>query len=462
MAESALAEARREGARSEAINRFMHEDLLEAANPLRRAPGTPEATVSEVLEAAQLHVGTRFSNEPEIAVSLYVTLASLRTEFGQYDEAEALYSQAADAAQSLPADDHIRMNADAQRAALLISRQRYEEAEALLEPLLSRASAILGADHPSVLRWRLTWLESRSRQGFEQAYAADLESFADDADRALGAPNALAGEARLLVAHGRRSGGAPELGAAMAERAHADLAGSLGEDHPFTLKALAAHAHGLMAQGEDDRAVEAMATAYRLQRARFGPLVIDSMFLQNELGFMLGAIERYAQAEPVLEELVAFRAQVWGEHAIHVVPPLSNLANARMQLGKYQLALTDLERALEVLDQLEDAPPAPMVVIVMRGRVDTLRMLGRLTEAAEQLDAAEALAGSLPEQDLRRLALAGARARMMDAQGQRVEALALLEETIAAMREQINDRNPMLRTLLADRAGMTGEHGGGL
>lgn len=452
-AEAALVESRREAHRNAAINRFLNEDLLEAANPLRRAPGAPEATVREALDQAEARIDARFANDPHIAASLYTTLGYLRTQFGEYESAEALYRRALEAAASLSPDDPARMKAEGFRAGLLTSLQRYDEAEALLGPLLSRAAASLGDDHERVLEWRLRWLESRSRQGVDTGYAAELEAFAEDADRVLGIPNALAGGARLAIAHGRRTGGAPELGASMAERAYFDLAGSLGSDHPNTLKALAAHAHGLMAQGEEERAVEAMATAHRLQVARFGPLVLDSLFLQNELGFMLSAVERYAEAELVFDELVALRAEVWGEQAIQLVPPLSNLAHARMRLGKDALALIDIERALALLDGNPEAP-VPMKLIVMRARVDALRGLGRLDEAHGQLETAEALAGSLPEDDLRRLALDGARARLLDVQGQREQALALLERTIAAMREQINDRNPMLRTLLGDRERM--------
>lgn len=375
VAESALIEARREAGRSEAINRFMREDLLEAANPLRRAPGAPEVSVREALDLAETRVSQRFAADPDIATSLYTTLGALRTEFGEYEAAENLYLQARAAAEPLAPDDPLRMRAEANLASLLISMQRNDEAQALLAPLLIRAEARLGAQHPDLLEWRLRWLESLSRQGADQDYGPALEGYAEEVDRALGVPNSLAGQARLLVAHGLRTGGAPEQGAEIAARAHADLSGALGNDHPYTLKAMAAHAHGLMAQGNDQAAIDAMRTAFRLQLGRFGPLHLDSLFLQNELGFMLVATDRHAEAEPVFEDLVGRRAEVWGEVAIQLVPPLSNLAQARMRLGLNDLALADIDRALVILDALADAP-LPMRAQINDGNPMLRTLLG--------------------------------------------------------------------------------------
>lgn len=452
----AVAERERDAARDaraavEAVNRFLNEDLLDAANPLRRPPGAPEVTVRAALDQAEPRVAQRFADAPAIQASVLTTLGGLRYEFGEYERALKLYDAALRSAAGLPENAPERLRARAERAALLTTQQDFAAAGAEFAALVEQGRHAFGPRDARVLEWRLRAYEAQSRQGADPALRDEFEALAQEADTALGQPNAVAGEARLFIAQGLRMGGDPAAGATVAERAHADLQATHGADHPTTLKALSVLAHGYQALGRDEDAVAAARQAYELQHARYGPGVIDTLFLQNEYGFVLSATERFADAERVFSDLVAQRSALWGERSLQVVPPLSNLGHARLRLGRPVEAVADFERARSILDALPD-PPAAIRIIVLRGLADTLRELGRHHEAGKVLDAAEEVGLALPEQDLRRHAVRGSRARLMLAQGERERGLAMLDAAIAAMRTQTRDSNPMLKPLLAARA----------
>jgi tetratricopeptide (TPR) repeat protein len=440
-------------AASDAINRFLNEDLLDAANPLKRAPGAPEVTVRQALDQAEPRVAQRFANEPAVQASVLTTLGVLRYEFGEYERAMQLYDQALGAAGPLPETHPERMRAHAEKGALLITNQDFAAGIAEFGPLVETGTRLHGTADARVLEWRLRLHEAQSRQGADLAYVDEFETLAQEADVALGKPNAIAGEARLFIAHAHRMKGAPDAGAPAAAQAHADLAATIGEDHPSTLKALTVLAHGLQAQGRNDEAIDAARRAYELQKARYGQGTVDTLFLQNEYGFLLSAVERFAEAEQVFADLVVQRAALWGERSIQVVPPLSNLGHARMRQGRVVEALADFERAVAVMDSLEQAP-ATIRAIVLRGKADALRELGRYREAGATLDAADEVALALAENDLRRYALLGSRARLLIASGERERGIAMLDAAIAAMRAQVKDVNPMLKPLLAARAAL--------
>ena len=434
-----------EAAKAEAINRFVNEDLLNAANPLQRPPGAPEVTVRAAIEAAVRTVDSRFADQPAVAASVLTTLGVLRHEFGDYDAAIALFDQAIRHAETAAAPAE-RDKARLERAAVLISAGRDGDAVAALESLLAdqRTQPV------AALETRLRLLEAQSRQGSDAAYLAPLAALRSEANRRLGEPNGIAGEAGGLIASIHRVAGRPERGVDDARQAWADLKAVYGADHPTTLKVQVNLAHGLDALGRRDEAVAAVREAARRIEARFGAMATDSLYAQNELGYILNLQGRYAEAETVFADLLARHDQRGSGQTFEATAPLSNLAGARLQLGRAVEALPLVERGLGILAALADAPPL-RAAILRRLQAESLLQLGRLDAAAAALDAGEAIAETLPEDDPRRLALQGARARWRLATGDRSGGEQQLDAVIAALRLQLRDSHPLLAPLIAAR-----------
>ncbi|MCX7062392.1 MAG: winged helix-turn-helix domain-containing protein [Gammaproteobacteria bacterium] len=448
-ASQARAVAELEAAKAQAINRFVNEDLLNAANPLQRPPGAPEVTVRAAIDAAATAVDSRFTGQPAVAATVLTTLGVLRHEFGEYDAAIALFDQAIARAESASATAE-RDKARLERAAVLISADREAEAVAALEGLLAdqRQQPV------AALETRLRLLEAQSRQGSDPTFVDPLAALRSDADRLLGEPNWIAGEAGGLIASIHRIAGVPARGAEDARRAYTALSAVLGADHPTTLKVQVTLAHSLDALGEKDAAVSALRDAFERIRARFGATGTDTLHVQNEYGFVLNLQGRYADGEAVFADLVARHEQRGNARSFDITAPLANLANARLQLGRPAEALPLIERGLAVLEGLPETQPI-RAVILRRLQAESLLALKRPDDAARALDAGEASALALPETDLRRLALQGARGRWLLAIGNRAAGERLLDQAIAALRKQIKDQHPLLDPLIAARASST-------
>jgi tetratricopeptide (TPR) repeat protein len=407
--------------------------------------------VREALDSAEARVGTRFGNDPAVATEVLTTLGVLRYEFGDDERAMALYDRALEAGKTLPPDDAGRLRTRAERAALLITQQDFDAAAAALEPLLEDARRVFGPGDARTLEWELRLLEAQSKQGIDGSRLDAIHALVRRAEQALGKPNAISAEAALLAADIRVFAGKPDQGLADAEYARDALAAVFGEDHPSTLKALTAVAHGRRAQGRDDEAVDAMRRAWELQKARFGPDSNDALYLQNELAFTLNAVGREAEAEPLFADLVARR-----EHDIAGKPALflqaiGNLATTTLKLGRAADALALYDRSLLVLADAPGVPPS-IRANLHRGRGDALRDLQRYDEAATALDASAAAADELPANDARRFAVQGSRGRLLIAQGRTEEGLAQLDAAIAALQANVPATHPVLKAFVDARA----------
>ena len=443
--------AESERARSEAINRFLNEDVLDAANPLKRAPGAPEVTVREALDSAEARVDARFGKDPVVATELLTTLGVLRFEFGDDERAMALYDRALEAGKALPPDDAGRLRTRAERSALLITQQDFPAAIESLEPLVADARRVFGPDDARTLEWELRLLEARSKQGLDPAFGDDLRALRARAERALGKPNPVSAEASQFAAQGAIFAGKPDQALPDSEYALEAMRVVFGPDHPSTLKSMAAVAHGRRAQGRDDDAVDTMRRAWELQKGRYGPDSNDALFLQNELAFTLNAVGREAEAEPLFADLIARRERDIAAKPAQFLQALGNLATTRLKLGRAGDALADYDRAMLILADSPDIPPS-IRSNLHRGRGDALRDLQRFDEAAAALDASAEAANALPENDARRFAVQGSRGRLLLAQGNKAEGLAQLDAAIASLQANVPATHPVLKTFVDARA----------
>ncbi|MEO7324922.1 MAG: serine/threonine-protein kinase [Dokdonella sp.] len=435
-----------------AVLDFLNQDLLDAANPMHRIPNAPDMTVREALKVAEGSVDRRFSSQPEMAVSVLTTLAELQYQFGDFDAAKSLLDRAT-GWRGFRADSVEGLRARAKRGMVLTTTNRFDEADALLTQVVADAERTLGRNHRETLEHTLRLVENAERRQPDMSTAPRLAELRRRANAALGEPNTIAGEADYLISDDARMLGTPLLGAIEAKRALATLTAVYGPDHPATLKAKVTVASVLFVEGDVDGAIESLRQAHASEVSRYGPDVLDALYMQNELGLQLIFAERYAQARAVLVDLLARRERVQGAMSAQLIPSLSNLGNIHLREGHPTEALAAFERCAKIVSASPDTP-AYMMASAHRGQADALRLLGRLDEAARALDAGDAAASALTSDDLRRATLRGSRAQLLIARGQSTEGVALLDATIAAMRDQVHDTHPYLKPLLAARAAL--------
>ncbi len=433
-----------------AVLDFLNQDLLDAANPKNRVPNAPDMTVREALRVAEASVDRRFGSQPEIAVSVLTTLAELQYQFGEFDAAFALIDRAT-VMPGFRADSPEGLHARAERGIILTTVNRFDEAEPLLVDVVADAERVLGREHQKTLEYTLRLVENSERRNPDMSQAPRLAELRDRANAALGQPNAIAGEADYLISDDARMLGTPLRGAAEARRALATLTAVHGPDHPATLKAKVTVAAVQFAEGQVDAALDSLREAHRSQVSRYGPDVLDALYMQNELGLQLIYAERYAEAQTVINDLLARRERVQGMQSEQLIPALSNLGNVYLRQGQPADALASFERCAAIIAAIPNTPRY-MMASVRRGQADALRELGRFAEAETALNAGDAAAAELATGDLRRFTLQGSRARLLIARGQTEEGLRLLDSTIVTMRTQVGDTHPYLKPLLAAAA----------
>ena len=448
-------------ATTEAINRFLNDDLLGAANPLNRPPGAPEATVRQAMDAAESRIETRLKDHPAVLASLLTTEGNLRFEFGDDDHARALYDRAIALAEATPGAEDTAITARGLRAAMLVTLQEHDQAEAELDMVMDAATRRYGSEDIRTLQWELRRLEARSGQGMDDSQIDALRELRQHIVASAGEANTFAGEASLLAAMSLVFAGHADQARADAELAWHSLRQAEGEDHPSTLKALVTLGHSYRAEGRGDEAIDAMRRALDLQRGRYGPDALDSLFMQNELAYTLSALGQQDEAEVLFADLLArYRANPMSSTS-QIANTLSNLATARLRDGRADAALAAYDDAEKMIAEGDAIIPQVMVNL-LRGRADALIASGRLDQARQSLDRASQAASSLPEDDWRRLSVDGSRARLLLAQGRHAEGLALLDQTLASMRTGMSADHPLLHDLQAfrDKAAGSNKAGG--
>ncbi len=433
-----------------AINRFLNEDVLDAANPLRRAPGAPEPTLREALDAAEARVGERFGAQPQVEVAVLATLARLRSEFGDNERALALFQRAVTAASALPAGHAAGLDARLGHASILISEQRFEEAQVELTALLAELRHAGATRSPLGFDVRLRLLEAESEQGARTDRIEDWRALANEASAVLGPEHRIVGEAALVAAQTLVFSGQAHAAADDARMAHRALSASLGADHPTTLRALTAVAHGLRAGGDGEGALQAMGEAHALQQARLGPDHPDTLFQLSEWAYTMTVLARYEESAARFAELVEHRRKDPGAPGFLLGQALSNYAHARLRQGRVEEAIVAYRESVAATASYAESP-ASVRLSGWRGLADALREAGQLEEAAQALESAQQFAGQMPEGDPRRLGVDGTRALLMLDRGERSEGRALLDATIEQLEGKVAPDTPLLRALIAER-----------
>ncbi len=172
-----FARAEREARISSAVNQFLNEDLLAAADPTR----TPnrEITVREVLDAAAEKIDARFEDRPLVQAAVRSTLGETYSNLGLFEQAEPQLERTLELQRETLGGE----NADTLRTQSRLGHLHYEmgeieEAEAELLATIEEQTRALGAEHPDTLWTRVALGKGHVQLGrLEEAEAIGREVF---------------------------------------------------------------------------------------------------------------------------------------------------------------------------------------------------------------------------------------------------------------------------------------------
>ncbi len=301
--------------------------LLEAAAEHRRLAGAHDVEVAEDLDwlsialrslgrldesedavrrSFELRLAAFGPEHPKVAGS-YNNLAVMQRERGAYDQAEANYKRALEIRQRALGGDHPE-TADTLNnlAALYYHRGRYAEADRAFEQVCEVYGRLYGERHPRTmmgLNNRATvLLRLGESQRSEELYRSILAYWQETAGERH--PNALMTQSNLGLL--QQLEGEPRLARSTAIAAVDGANEILGREHPIP--------------------------------AIFGLRLAAAA---RDLGLYTEAAEQASGSLAVLEK-------VYGSEHAHVAAALEELARSELELGRFDAAREDLERAAQI------------------------------------------------------------------------------------------------------------------
>lgn len=336
---AALAEVRRQKGETDtanagllAVNRFLTEDLLQAADP-SIARGE-DVTVREVLAAAGRNVDRRFADQPLVAASVHYTLAMAYDALGDADAGLPHARRALELRRAHLGDDRPEtVEAINAQVVTLQSLAKNDEVEPLCKEAIDRAKPLAG-EHPQLL---VTALSNQAALHNARGQAADAErllrealgaarkSFGDEHPSTLAAINNLA---TMLVNRDRPAAAEPLLREVVTAQRR-----TLGDDHPDTLISLSNHARALADMGkhaESERLYRESIAGVSKVLGEDHPVTLVQM---RGLGKVLEAQRRLDDSAKLYRQVLAGMKRRLGEDHPDTISTANHLASLLMITG---------------------------------------------------------------------------------------------------------------------------------
>lgn len=422
----------REAAAEKAVNSFLTDDLLSAADPYSNQRS--DLKVRDVLDRAAASVHERFAGRPAEEAAIRATLGSSYRGIGDFKNAQqqlarALELAAASEGQRSPRAMELRRSL----AGVAVDDTRYDDAEKIYAALLADVQASAGANGVAALEVRLAQAHLELHRGHDEAAAKSLELLLPAARERLGAR----ADATLAALS--------DYGQALRDTARFDEAGKayrevydvrrarFGETHSLTLETVQHQAQLARSRGKLDEAVALEQSVVAGREKTFGREHEETQNALNELASMYQDQKRFDLAEPLFREVLAVRERVLGERHEHTRNSMNNLALLLSLEERLDEAEALFRRVLAIETQLL-GPDDLQVLILMHNLAGLERDRKRYDDAVVlHREVVERATRTLaPERPERGLFLFGY-ARTLQAQKRYAEAADAVEQARAVL-----------------------------
>ncbi len=363
-----------------AVNEFLLDDLLAAADP---GQDGQNITVLEVVDRAAAAASARFEDQPDVELQVRLTLSRTYGGLGRFDEALREAQLAQSLLDQIP-DPNVETTLDVLHRLSGVRSSRGEStlAEQALERELELASTVYEPESRRILRIKrdLALIYERTLR-YEDAERVLLEVYDAEQRRNLeDDPGLLATRNNLALiyqATGRYDEAEPFALAAVetANRIH-------GRDHPSSFRIIEGLAWLYMRQGELTRAEEVF-TELQNDRTRYlGAEHPDTVLGMHSLAECLRRQGRYDEAIDLLRSAEQTALAIWSEESWLPAPIQSLLGDALIGAGRFEEAeqslLASYERYSRVL-----GPDSGRLNVVIASLINLYSKMGH-EDAAEQ------------------------------------------------------------------------------
>ncbi|MBB5208086.1 serine/threonine-protein kinase [Chiayiivirga flava] len=362
--------------------------VFDAASPDSEAGA--RVTARELLDRGAERIERDLADQPRLRADMQVTLGTLYTQLGQYDQAQALLERARSGWPDGSADDAAaRLRLLAKLAAVERRRGRLDDALALFDSVLATDAPADARSHVLVERALLHDERGAFDAGLADARAALAIDSARDDDAGLDIVRDRHIEALMLARLGRfdesqrvfdatladasvrlgpddtrvaqmhndyavlmSSASRPEPAEAHARKALDARRRRLGDDHPAVAETLQVLGGPLRQLGRLDEAQQVLEEALAIQRKVYGNEHVQVAGTLNSLGIVASTRQQYALAETYTRESLAIYRAIGSDRTVNTATITTNLAVAMMRQGKIADARPLLEDALALHRQL--------------------------------------------------------------------------------------------------------------
>jgi non-specific serine/threonine protein kinase len=339
--------AEREAATTRAINAFLDDDLLAAANPYSNRE--PDLRVREVLDRASAKVGERFAGRPAEEAAIRTTLGRTYAGIGDYAETRRQLSRALElvaASSGGKSGEALQL-----RRALAdndVEDTHYDDAEKAYAALAADIAAVHGPDSDEAMTLGAARARLEMRRGHFEVAAKAIESALPRWRARFGASSDVVLDATADLGQSYRNMARFDEAEAKSREVHdADVA-RFGATHWRTLQALQELAQIERARGHFDQAVALERQVLDGREKAFGRTHEETQNALNELASMLQDQKKFAEAEPIFREVLATREKTLGEQHERTRNAMNNLALVLKQSGKLDEAEALYQRALAI------------------------------------------------------------------------------------------------------------------
>jgi len=430
---SARREADHAAARAEAINRFLADDLLGAADPSGPG-GAHNPTMRDVLARTAGHLDGRFMNDPETKASIDLALGTAYFGLTDYANAEKYRGQALELLQAGEgADSTAALEAQYQLISVLVQTNRLDEAATHLQA----ADRLMGTrlNDQSHLAFQAHWTHAGYYKLRMSVADAVREYAAADQIRAAVDPDNDTLLLRLrdalswcYVRQGRNAEAERVLRDLMTPRYPPQRVGPL-----FWAQARIDYGIALKSLGKNDDAEHVMTAALEELRDSLGPDHFFVAVVQNELGDLYIREAKWELAVQSLQEAQQILRRRTGEHGQATLIVGANLGIVQYRTAQFQKAVDTLSAVRTDLVGLlgKSSPQAQSVSYYLAASLAAVRHYADAAPLLEDLQPKD-LASAEPRDDwaARLDALHGT---ILWGQGHDAEAVALLAPAVSTM-----------------------------
>jgi tetratricopeptide (TPR) repeat protein/tRNA A-37 threonylcarbamoyl transferase component Bud32 len=458
-AEANAAEAQRQRGRSEAVNKFLLDDLLAQAAPENNAR-QKKVTVEDVLAKAAAKVEKSFADQPDVEADVRRAVGLTYHKLGVFEQAQPQLERVLALRRRQQGPDHVdTMDAANELALLLQDQGKYKEALQLFRQNLEDHRRVSGPDHPDTL----TAVNNLTALLLEQGKVAEAEPLLrrnlEACRRVLGDEHTLTLSALnnlvVVLINQKKAAEAEPLARLSAEVSRRVR----GPEHPETLGAVNNLAGVLYTQRKMTEAEPLLRENLEGNRRVLGPEHPVTLTALNNVARVLHAQGRLAEAERLCRQTLEARRRLLGPDHPDSLATVNNLAQVLQDQGKPAEALPLFRQNLEAYRQLLGAEhPNTLAAGVSLARLlreqetlqEALPLVRRTLEGYRRVLGAEH-----PDTLAVIIELAG----LLQEQGQPAEAERLAREALTGGRKVLPAGDPTLTDSLTLLGGMLSETG---